>query len=133
MSLTSELVNKDSWLNQLFKAEFGQLADFVKREGAAVKALPVKIPPGAHGQAALVGTSFDYRVRLHLDENIWESPVLAKGILRMHSAGSGLGRSIDGTWADRTEQLLREIPPGNESMLSKASVVLAWLDSGFRS
>ena len=133
MSLTSELVNKDSWLNQFFKAEFSQLADFVKHEGAAVKALPLKIPPGIHDQGALVGTSFDYRVRLHLDENIWESPVLAKGILRMRSAGSGLGRSIDATWADRTEQLLRETPLGNESMLSKASVVLAWLDNGFRS
>ena len=133
MSLTSKLANKDSWLNQFFKAEFSRLADFVKREGAAVKALPVKIPPGAHGQPTLVGMSFDYRVRLHLDENIWESPVLAKGILRMRRTGSGLGRSIDETWADRTAQLLRELPLGNESMLSKTSVVLAWLDSGFRS
>ena len=133
MSLTSEIVSKDSWLNRFFKDEFGQLTRFVKREGPAIKALPAKVPLGARGQAALVGTSFDYRVRLQLDDNIGESPVLAQGIQRMHRVGSGLGRSIDDIWADRTERLLCETPAGNEFVLARASVILAWLDIAYRS
>ena len=76
MSLTSELSSKDSWVNLFFKNEFAKLTDFVKREGAAIKALPLKVPLGAHGQAAIVGTAFDYRLRLHFESELERSAVL---------------------------------------------------------
>ena len=133
MSLTSELGKKNSWLNQFFKSEFGRVTDFVKHEGPAIKALPLKFPLGSHGQAQLVGTAFDYRIRVHLDKKILKSRVLLMGIMHMCNFGSGLGRSIDTTWAERTKQLLRKTPAGNESTLARISVILAWLDKGFRS
>lgn len=133
MSLTSKLSSKDSWLNQFFKDEFDQLKEFVKREGGAVKALPVKVPLGAHGQPSLVGTAFDYRIRLHLDDNVGESPELVGGIDCMFAVGVQDGFCIDDLWADCTMKLLREIPVGDEPTLSRVSVVLAWLDAGFRS
>ena len=52
MSLKSELASKDSWLNQFFKDEFGQITEFAKREGPAIKALSVRVPLGTHGQAS---------------------------------------------------------------------------------
>ena len=133
MSLTSALRSKDNWVNQFFKSELGKVTDFVKSQGPIVKALPLKVPLGAHGHAALVGTAFDYRVRLHLGDNVGESTVLKRGIMRMQLAGSGLGRTIDSAWAAWVAQLLRETPIGDEFTLSCASVFLAWLDAGFRS
>ena len=105
----------------------------MKRRGPAVKTLPLKIPLGAHRQAALVGTAFDYRVRLYLGGNIGESTVLNHGVMRMQIVGSGLGHAIDYAWAALTTQLLRQQPVGQELTLSRASVVLAWLDAGSRS
>ena len=133
MSLTSQLRSKDSWVNQFFKNELGKATDFAKRQGPAVKALPLKIPLGAHRQAALVGIAFDYRVRLHLGANLGESKVLNHGITRMQIVGSGLGHTIDYAWAALATRLLREPPVGDELTLARASVVLAWLDAGFRS
>lgn len=133
MSLTSNLRSKDSWVNQFFKSEFGKVTDFVKCWDATVKALPLKVPLGARRQATLVGTAFDYRMRLHLSTSVGDSKVLAAGVLRMQMVGSGLGQTIDSNWADSTRRLLRETPVGDELTLSRASVVLAWLDAGFRS
>ena len=133
MSLTSELRSKDSWVNQFFKSELGKVTDFVKSQGPLVKTLPLKVPLGVHGQAARVGTAFDYRVRLHLGDSISESTVLHGGIIRMQLYGSELGRTIDAAWAAWMTRLLRETPEGDELTLSRASIVLAWLDKGFRS
>lgn len=133
MSLSSELRSKDSWLNQFFLDELGQVTEFAKREGAAIKALPVRVPLGTHGQASLVGTAFDYRVRLHLGDNVEESSVLTGGIDRMSAVEMSKGFWSDDPWANCTAQLLGEIPVGDESILSRVSVVLAWLDTGFRS
>ena len=133
MSLTSELSSKDSWVNLFFKNEFAKLTDFVKREGAAIKALPLRIPLGMHRQAAIVGTAFDYRLRLHFESELERSTVLANGIDRMEMAGSGLAWTIDLAWAESTQRLLREQPVGDELFLARASVVLAWLDAGYRS
>ena len=83
MSLTSQLRSKDSWTNRFFKDEFANLTDFTKREGGTLKALPLKVPLGPHGQAMLVGTAFDYRLRLHLGLTPEQSTVLTGGIKRM--------------------------------------------------
>ena len=79
MSLTSQLRSKDSWTNRFFKDEFANLTDFTKREGGTLKALPLKVPLGPHGQAMLVGTAFDYRLRLHLGLTPEQSTVLTGG------------------------------------------------------
>lgn len=120
-------------MNRFFKDELAKVTDFVKSQGPLVKALPLKVPLGAHGRAALVGTAFDYRVRLHLGADIGESAVLKRGIARMQLAGSRLGPSVDSAWAACAAKLLRETPTGDELTLSRASVVLAWLDAGSRS
>ena len=133
MSLTSELERKDSWVNQFFKTELTKLTDFVKSEGAAVKGLPLKVPLGSHRQAQVVGKAFDYRLRLRFESEVGRSAVLAGGIYRMKKFGSGLDRSTDLAWAEATKRLLEKEPVGNELFLARASVVLAWLDDGYRS
>ena len=120
-------------MNQFFKNELAKVTDFVKSQGPLVKALPLKVPLGARRHAALIGMAFDYRVRLHLGDNIGESTVLNGGIMRMQFAGSGIGPTIDSAWAAWMAQLLRDAPAGDDLTLSRTSVVLAWLDAGFRS
>jgi len=133
VSLKSELLRKDSWVNQFFKTEIPNITSFTKRVGPSVKALPLKVPLGAHRQATLVGTALDYRVRLHLGADVGQSDVLNLGVLKMRGTGSGFGPAIDSAWADWAAHLLHETPVGDELMLSQASIVLAWLDAGFRS
>lgn len=140
MSLTSLLKKKGTWVNQFFKDEFAYLTDFTRREGGTLKALPLKVPLGPHGQAKLVGTAFDYRLRLHLGLTPKNSTVLNDGIERMWMYAMGETEKNEWHvhdklkfWADSTRALLREQPGGDELAMARASVVLAWLDHGFRS
>ena len=133
MSLTSALDDQGSWVNRFFKSEFPKLTDFCKREGTAVKALPLKVPPRTHGQVRLVGTAFDYRLRLHLKDDLARSLVLADGVDRMQQRGSGLDPTVDSAWVESTRRLLRERPVGDRMALARASVVLAWMHDGYRS
>ena len=140
MSLTSQLRSKDSWTNRFFKDEFANLTDFTKREGGTLKALPLKVPLGPHGQAMLVGTAIDYRLRLHLGLIPEQSSVLTASVKLMpHFA---LSKTEENRWdkeekliwwADAMKTLLRERPVGDELAMARASVVMAWLDQGFRS
>ena len=117
---------------QFFRTEFPKLTDFARREGKAIKILPLKVPLGEHNQASLIGTAIDYRVRIHLNDKLEGSPALYTGARRMQRAGSGLGKKIDSVWADSIVELLRTAPAGDELTLSRISVVLAWLDTGYR-
>ena len=51
----------------------------------------------------------------------------------MQILGSGLGPDVDFRWARTTHSLLNRLPTGDEDMLARASVVLAWIDGGYRS
>ena len=140
MSLTSLLEKKGTWVNQFFKDEFANLTDFTKREGGTLKALPLKVPLGPHGKAPIVGTGFDYRLRLHLELTPKDSTVLNYGIEQMWMYAMGeTGKNEWHVhdklefWADSTRALLREQPVGDELAMARASVVLAWLDHGHRS
>ena len=48
---------KGSWLNQFFKDEFDQVTAFTKREGLAIKALPMKVPLVAHARDRAVAVT----------------------------------------------------------------------------
>ena len=142
MSLTSELSRKESWVNGFFKANFPGVVGFANREGSALKSLGIKIPSKRRDSARLVGTAFDYRLRMHFDAAVPDSEerqdhcrkdVLLHGVARLTRTGSGLGTSTDAKWAETTARLLREIPTEDGDMQAKASIVLAWLDWGFRS
>lgn len=133
MSLKGELGNKDSWVTQFFRNELAELASFTRREGKAVKELTTTIPLDSQCNPQLVGTAFDYRVRLRSATNLLANSVLRIGILKMSGVGSGLGSTVDDTWANVTEKLLLEFPLGDDALLSRISVALAWLDWGFRS
>ena len=133
MSLTGELRRGDSWVNGYFKDRFPAVVDFVKLEGAAVKSLDTRVPNESPNTARLVGTAFDYRLRMHFEPDFAASKVLLLGIHMLQSAGSGLGAEIDQTWADTTVDLLAGPPPGDDTLAARAGVALAWLDWGFRS
>ena len=47
--------------------------------------------------------------------------------------GSGLGTSVDEKWAEATAGLLTDMPAGDENLMARISIVLAWVDWGFRS
>lgn len=133
MSLTRELSRKDSWVNRFFKERFPQVVDFARREGVTVKSLKTEVPCESPSSARLVGTAFDYRLRMHFEPDFADSDELSIGIDRLRSTGSGLGTLIDQKWADSTRRLLADLPANNADLMARASIVLAWLDWGYRS
>lgn len=133
MSLTFEISSKDSWVNRFFKARFPDVINFVKREGSGVKSMATEVPLLDKGTARLIGTAFDYRLRLHYGDDMAESEAMDPGIARMQALGSGLGSDADCLWAKSTRSLLKQPPAGDEDVLARASVVLAWIDGGYRS
>ena len=133
MSLTGELRRGDSWVNGYFKDRFPAVVDFVKLEGGAVKSLDTRVPSESPGTARLVGTAFDYRLRMHFEPDFAASEELLLGINRLQWAGSGLGTEIDQAWADTTLDLLSDLPTGDDALAARAGVVLAWVDWGYRS
>lgn len=81
-------------MNLFFRAEFPNLTDFARREGKAIRTLPLKVPLGVPNQASLIGTAFDYRVRIHLNDSLEDSLVQFAGARRMYLVGSGLGKRL---------------------------------------
>ena len=132
MSLTGELNRGDSWANGFFKQRFPGLVGFVKREGTMVRSLETRVPSQSTGSARLVGTAFDYRLRMLFEPDFEDSDVLRTGIKVLLWAGSGLGEAADTKWATAMVALLREVPTGDPDLQARVSVVLAWLDSGYR-
>ena len=133
MSLTSELRRKSSWVNLFFKERFGALTDFVKRDaGPSVKALCTEVSARDGVSPAEVGLAFDHRLRLHSGADP-ASAVVLSGIDRMAFLGSGHGADADRAWADAMRALVLSVPAGDDCLLARVSVVLAWLDMGFRS
>lgn len=133
MSLTNELKKSKSPVNRFFKDRFPGVVEFAQREGVAVKKLKTRIPVQTKATAPLVGTAFDYRLRMHLECDLTKSSVLSKGILKLLERGSGLGEAVDQRWGDATRALFSALPAPNPDLMARASVVLAWLDWGFRS
>lgn len=133
MSLTGELRRGDSWVNGYFKDRFPAVVDFVKLEGGTVKSLDTRVRSESPDTARLVGTAFDYRLRMHFEPDFAASEELLLGIVMLQSTGSGLGTEIDRRWADTTVDLLACLPTGDDALAARAAVALAWLDWGSRS
>lgn len=133
MSLTSEINKGASWVNRFFKHRFPGVVDFAKREGVAVKKLNTRIPVQSKATARLVGTAFDYRLRMCFQNDLANSTMISIGVLKLLARGSGLGAAVDQRWADATTELLCAPPARKPDLMARASVVLAWLDWGFRS
>ena len=134
MSLTSELEKAGSPINAFFKERFPKVNEFTRKEGPAIKAMNTLVPAVSRGNdLMLIGTAFDYRLRMHLKKGeLPEGPVL-EGLEMMKMLGSGNDRRQDAEWTLATEGLLDEISEGGEDELAKKSLVLAYLDAGFRS
>ena len=133
MSLTSELTHADSWVNGFFKECFPGVVDFVKRESVKVRSLETRAGSQPGVSARLVGTAFDYRLRMLFERDFENSDVLRSGIFVLLTVGSGLGEATDRKWADAMVGLLCDVPAGDADLQARASVVLAWLDNGYRS
>ena len=133
MSLTSEISSKDSWVNRFFKARLPHVNAFVKRVGGAVKSMSTEVPLLDKATARTIGTALDYRLRLHYRADLAKSEVMDLGVARMEVVGSGLGADVDSLWAKSTRSLLKQPPTGGEDVIARTSVVLAWIDGGFRS
>lgn len=133
MSLTSEVRSAKSWVNQFFKARIPRVVEFARRRGDAVKSMETVVPSSSAESVRLVGTAFDYRLRMHLEADFADSEALLTGINLLRWMGSDLGSSVDEKWAAATADLLTEIPAGDEMLKARASVVLAWVDWGYRS
>lgn len=133
MSLTSELRRTDSWVNRFFKDRFPKITSFVREEaGPDVQAMAIRVPLTC-GNPSLIGTAFDYRLRIRFGTDFSASEVLKCGIFRMMDAGdSGLGK-LGQVWGGAMLELLSEPPEGNEDKLARVSIILAWLDAGYRS
>ena len=133
MSLTSELESAKSWVNHFFKECIPHVIDFARCKGSEVKSMDLVVPSNSAKTARLVGTAFDYRLRMHFDADFAGSDVIVQGIERLGWIGSGLGQAVDEVWSYTTEELLREFPSDDNELMARASVVLAWLDWGYRS
>ena len=133
MSLTSELNTARTPINLFFKERFPGLTEFTKMEGPTIKAMRMLIPPINRGNVRLVGSAFDYRLRMHLKSGEIPGGPILQGLQRMKSFGSGNADLQDAGWAVATEILLDELSEGGEEELVKKSVLLAYLDAGFRS
>ena len=133
MSLTSELERRDSWVNRFFKERVPSVVNFVRHECGKVKSLNTSIPCESRTAARLVGTAFDYRLRMHFQTDFVSSTGVVLGIDRLIRFGSGHGRSTDRKWAKATVELLKDTPSADLELQAKVSVVLAWLDWGYRS
>ena len=93
----------------------------------------IVVPSGSAESVRLVGTAFDYRLRMHLEADFADSETLLMGIRLLRWMGSDLGSTVDEKWAAAMADLLTEVPAGDEMMKARASVVLAWIDWGYRS
>lgn len=133
MSLTSELESSKSWVNHFFKECIPHVVDFARCKGTEVQSMDLVVPSNSSKTVRLVGTAFDYRLRMHFDEDFEGSDVITQGIERLGWMGSGHGEIIDEVWSLVTEELLMEFPTGDDELMARASVVLAWLDWGYRS
>ena len=133
MSLTRELRSPRSWVNQFFKARIPRVVEFARGRGGAVKAMETVVPSSSAESARLVGTAFDYRLRMHVGADFADSEVLPRGIDLLRRMGSGLGPTADQKWAAAIADLLTEVPAGDEMVKARTSVVLAWVDWGYRS
>ncbi len=135
MSLTRELERGGSWANVFFKQRFPGVVDFVKREGRKVRSLETRVRSRSQSSEStrLVGTAFDYRLRMVFEPDFENSDVLRAGIHRLLWAGSGLGEPTDRKWATAIVGLLREVPTSDPDLQARVCVVLAWLDWGYRS
>lgn len=132
MSLTSELKSAKSWVNHFFKERFPYVDDFARCKAAEVNSMEIVVSSRSAGSVQLVGTAFDYRLRIHFETEFVDSSVPMKGIDRLCREGSGLGSSVDRKWSEATAKLLVKLPTGDDDLMARASVVLAWLDWGFR-
>ena len=83
------------------------------------------VPSGSAESVRLVGTAFEYRLRMHLEADFADSDALLRGIQGLRWMGSGLGSSIDQKWAAAMADLLTEMPDRDEMLKARASVVLA--------
>ena len=133
MSLTSELVSAKSWVNHFFKDCIPHVVDFARCNGVEVKSMDLQVPSSSTDTSRLVGTAFDYRLRMHFDVDFAVSDVIMQGIERLGWIGSGHGEAADEAWSFVTEELLMKFPTGDDELMARASVVLAWLDWGYRS
>ena len=133
MSLTSELRSKDSWVNRFFKDRFPAVNAFVKEDaGLPVKAMATKVPHTC-GNARLLGTAFDYRLRIRFGADFSSSGALELGVLKMMAHGDRVLGALAEVWAGAMQELLSQPLVEDEATLARASVILAWLDQGFRS
>lgn len=130
MSLSSEL-EAGGWAHQFFAMYLPGVTTFTRKEGKKLTSLKTKVQLAQPGQAATIGIAFDYRLRLHLGFET-QTNVLRNAPFRMAMIGSGLGRTIDLRWMESMEELLEITPNGSDNTLARASVILAWLDQGFR-
>ena len=134
MSLTSELSSSTSWVNRYFKSRFGNVIDFVRKEGPSIKALETKVPSELRGQArSRIGTAFDYRIRLGLGLHPNTSSVISSGIALMEAFGTENTAEERFEWAQAIRGYLNEVDDRSEEGLAKTAILLAHLDAGFRS
>lgn len=118
-------------MHRFFAEYMRGITKFVRSEGKQVASLTTEVGLGDRGQAGTIGTAFDYRLRLHLGFDT-KSNVIQLAPYRMMMLGSGLGREVDMKWFESIKELLQVTPKGNDETLAKISVILAWLDQGFR-
>ena len=133
MSLTSQLETAGSPINLFFKKNFPKITEFTKRERPAINKMKTLIPPTSGNNPRLIGTAFDYRLRMHLaGRYFWDEKIL-EGLQLMQEAGSGNKKYQDDKWAETTREQLSEILEGEEQETAKKSLILGYLDAGLRS
>ena len=134
MSLTSELRDPKSWVNQYFKKQFANVTRFTKEEGPRIKTLETKVPSTLPRQSlARIGTAIDYRIRLELGLQPYESPVIQSGIQLMRMSGTDNTAEERSAWAEALKWYLFDIGEHSTEELAQMSILLAHLDAGFRS
>ena len=148
MSLTSSLSSSKGLLNLFFKEKFPSLDYFASKERSLIKSMQTKVPFTLPSKAATtIGTAFDYAIRLeHFNLDLSEPSLIHTGMHKMYIL-SGLGGAEECPansvqkllWYESTKALLEELPDKSKmktkgtDTLYRISVILAWLDSGFRS
>lgn len=133
MPLTTELKKRDSWVRQFVDERFDLLGSLVKRIGADVKSLPIKVEPRFKTGLtnATIGKALDYRQRLHLGWHPSESREIESGV-RILASKSGATADQRRECRDRARVLLATAMPRRKDALARASVVLAWFDDLYR-
>ena len=126
MSLTSELSSSTSWVNRYFKSRFGNVIDFVKKEGPSIKALETKVPTELRGQArSRIGTALDYRIRLGLGLHPNTSSVISSGIASMEAFGTENTAEERFEWAEAIRGYLNEADDRSEEGLAKTAICVS--------